>query len=66
MKLHGSALRLTIFIGDTDLWHHRSLYREIVHRAHEADLAGASVIRGMAATACLRASTRRGSCRCPR
>ena len=23
MKLHGSALRLTIFIDDTDLWHHR-------------------------------------------
>jgi hypothetical protein len=23
MKLHGSALRLTIFIRDTDLWHHR-------------------------------------------
>jgi uncharacterized protein len=47
MKLHGSALRLTIFIGDTDLWHHRPLYHEIVHRAREAGLAGASVIRGM-------------------
>jgi PII-like signaling protein len=47
MKLHGSVLRLTIFIGDTDLWHHRPLYHEIVHRAHEAGLAGASVIRGM-------------------
>ena len=39
MKLHGFALRLTIFIGDTDLWHHRPLYHEIVHRAHEAGLA---------------------------
>ncbi|HZA17826.1 MAG TPA: DUF190 domain-containing protein [Pseudonocardiaceae bacterium] len=66
MKLHGFALRLTIFIGDTDLWHHRRLYHEIVYRAHEAGLAGASVSRGMAATACPRASTRRGSCGCPR
>jgi len=47
MKLHGYALRLTIFIGDTDLWHHRPLYHEIVHRAREAGLAGTSVIRGM-------------------
>lgn len=47
MKLEGSALRLTIFVGDTDLWHHRPLYHEIVHRAHQAGLAGASVFRGM-------------------
>jgi uncharacterized protein len=47
MKLHGSALRLTIFIGDSDLWQRRPLYHEIVHRAHQAGLAGASVIRGM-------------------
>ncbi len=32
MKLHGSALRLMIFIGDTDLWHRRPLYHEMVHR----------------------------------
>jgi uncharacterized protein len=47
MKLHGAALRLTIFVGDTDVWHHKPLYHEIVHRAHKAGLAGASVIRGM-------------------
>jgi uncharacterized protein len=47
MKLHGPALRLTVFIGEDDQWHHRPLYHEIVHRAHAAGLAGASVLRGI-------------------
>ena len=42
-----AALRLTIFIGDSDRWHHRPLSSEIVHRAHVAGLAGASVFRGV-------------------
>ncbi|MGH3391718.1 MAG: DUF190 domain-containing protein [Actinomadura sp.] len=47
MKLEGPALRLTVFVGETDQWHHRPLYTEIVHRAHKAGLAGASVFRGI-------------------
>jgi uncharacterized protein len=47
MRLHGRALRVTIFIGDTDQHHHRPLYTEIVHRAHERGLAGASVFHGI-------------------
>lgn len=47
MKLQGPASRLTIFIGEADQWHHRPLYSEIVHRAHAAGLAGASVLRGV-------------------
>ncbi|MET7713029.1 DUF190 domain-containing protein [Streptomyces sp. NPDC005407] len=46
-RLTGTALRVTIFIGETDLWHHKPVYTEIVHRARAAGLAGASVFRGI-------------------
>ncbi|MEU0897485.1 DUF190 domain-containing protein [Streptomyces massasporeus] len=46
-RLTGRALRLTVFVGERDTWHHRPLYSEIVHRAHTAGLAGASVFRGI-------------------
>ncbi|WP_052230141.1 DUF190 domain-containing protein [Streptomyces sp. CT34] len=42
-----SALRLTVFVGEQEVWHHRPLYAEIVHRARAAGLAGASVFRGV-------------------
>jgi PII-like signaling protein len=47
MRLHGSAVRLTILIGEDDQHHHRPLRSEIVRRAHQQGLAGASVFRGM-------------------
>lgn len=47
VKLSGRALRLSIFIGESDTWHHKPLYAEIVHRAHQAGLAGATVVRGI-------------------
>ncbi|HET6532619.1 MAG TPA: DUF190 domain-containing protein [Actinoplanes sp.] len=47
MKIEGPAVRLTIFVGEDDIWHHKPLYHEIVHRAHAAGLAGASVLRGI-------------------
>ncbi|MEU6759195.1 DUF190 domain-containing protein [Streptomyces sp. NPDC046685] len=46
-RLTGRAMRVTIFIGETDLWHHKPVYTEIVHRARKAGLAGASVFRGI-------------------
>ncbi|MGC9671165.1 DUF190 domain-containing protein [Planosporangium sp. 12N6] len=47
MKLEGPAVRLTIFVGEDDCWHHKPLYHEIVHRAHRSGLAGATVLRGI-------------------
>jgi PII-like signaling protein len=47
MSLQGPALRLTVLIGEDDTWHHKPLYTEIVHRAHMAGLAGATVLRGI-------------------
>jgi PII-like signaling protein len=47
MRPEGRARRLTIFIGETDQYRHRPLYTEIVHRARERGLAGASVFRGI-------------------
>lgn len=47
MMLRGAATRLTVLLGDSDQVHHRPVYTEIVHRAHTAGLAGASVFRGV-------------------
>lgn len=47
MMFESTALRLTIFVGECDQWHHKPVFTEIVHRAHKAGLAGASVIRGI-------------------
>jgi uncharacterized protein len=45
--LEGDVRRLTILIGESDQWHHKPLYTEIVHRAQAAALAGATVLRGV-------------------
>ena len=47
MALTGAALRLTIYVGESDAWHHRPLYHEIVERARRDGIAGASVFRGI-------------------
>ena len=46
MKLEGPGERLTIFVGESDQHGHKPLYAEIVERAHQAGLAGATVVRG--------------------
>ena len=47
MRLAGAAQRLTVLVGEDDRWHGKPLYTEIVHRAHAAGLAGASVFHGI-------------------
>jgi len=42
-----TAVRLSIFVGDNDLWHHKPVHLEIVKRAREAGLAGATVLHGI-------------------
>lgn len=42
----GPALRLTVFLKVNAHWHKRPLHTELVHRAHAAGLAGASVFHG--------------------
>ncbi|WP_031512383.1 DUF190 domain-containing protein [Streptomyces sp. NRRL F-5123] len=45
--MSGAALRLTVLLGESDRWHHKPVYTEIVHRARRAGLAGASVFHGI-------------------
>ncbi|MET8878450.1 DUF190 domain-containing protein [Nocardia sp. NPDC004604] len=42
-----SAARLTILLDEDDKWRHGPLHHEIVRRARDAGLAGASVWRGL-------------------
>lgn len=47
MRLRGKAVRLTAIVGADDTYQHKPLYHEIVRRARQAGLAGASVFRGI-------------------
>jgi hypothetical protein len=47
MRLEGEGKLLRIFIGETDLWHHKPLYEAIVHKVREEGIAGATVTRGI-------------------
>jgi hypothetical protein len=42
------AWRLSIYLGNADTHHHKVLSGEIVHRAHQAGLAGATTLQGVA------------------
>lgn len=45
--LSGHALRLTIIVGEDEVFAHRPVYSEIVILARESGLAGATVVRGI-------------------
>jgi PII-like signaling protein len=46
MQVPKDAMLLRIFIGESDRCGHRPLYEEIVLKAREAHIAGATVLRG--------------------
>ena len=46
MQLEEKAQLLRIFIGENDRFGHHPLYEAIVLKAHEQELAGATVLRG--------------------
>ncbi len=47
MKLEGKAKMLRIHFGEDDKWHDKPLYRAIVEKCRELDIAGATVFRGI-------------------
>ena len=47
MKLAGRAKMLRIYFGENDKWKDKPLYRVIVEKCRELDIAGATVLRGI-------------------
>lgn len=47
MKLPEEGMLLRIFIGETDAYHGKALYEQIVLKARELNVAGATVTRGL-------------------
>jgi uncharacterized protein len=48
VKLAGKAQMLRIYFGEDDKWNDKPLYRAIVEKCRELDIAGATVLRGIA------------------
>jgi len=48
MKIEGQGQLLRIFVGESDHWQGKPLYEQIVRRARQQGLAGATVVRGLA------------------
>jgi hypothetical protein len=48
MKLEGKAKMLRVYFGEDDKWNGKPLYRAIVEKCRELDIAGATVLRGIA------------------
>ena len=47
MKLEGKAKMLRIHFGEDDKWEDKPLYRALVEKCRELDIAGATVFRGV-------------------
>ena len=51
MKLEGTAKMLRIHFGEDDKWKDKPLYRAVVEKCRELDIAGATVFRGIEGSA---------------
>jgi uncharacterized protein len=47
VKIEGDAKRVTVFIGESDRWHHQALYTAIVQMLRREGAAGATVLKGV-------------------
>jgi uncharacterized protein len=47
VEIEGTATRVTIFVGESDRWHHQPLHAAMVKRLREAGAAGVTVVRGV-------------------
>ena len=47
MKLEGKAQMVRIHFGENDTWNEKPLFRAIVEKCRELDIAGATVFRGI-------------------
>ena len=47
MEISGQAVLLRVFVGESDKLGHLPLYEAIVKQARDADLAGATVLKGV-------------------
>ena len=47
MDIEGDAKRVTIFIGESDRWHHQPLHTAIVEMLRREGCAGATVLKGV-------------------
>jgi hypothetical protein len=48
MEITGNALRMRIYIGESDRWHHQSLAEALLLTAKREGLAGGTVFHGVA------------------
>lgn len=66
MQIAKDAVLLRVFIGESDRYRHKPLYEQIVLKARELRLAGATVLRGPRGTVPQAVCTQQKSCVFPK
>ena len=47
MKIEGDAKRVTVYMGESDRWHHQPLHTALVEMLRREGAAGATVLKGV-------------------